>query len=221
MRFVISSFVDFRVVPTLPLILSECRERINFQGGATSFRRILHRMGYKGLANKLSFNNVTSNAKSKSPSSSSTATTSTSTAIPSTKTIQTVQLISATDPVVKRENESFSYISLPLSTSSSSTMSKAALKTKSLNPPNLKFKSIPIKQETPVKQNSAPTISLFGNNVFQLAGSQLEDTLISQETATAIANAAIGEGEGPQTIQILHPDNTIQQIQVVYTNSFE
>jgi len=205
---VIMSVCNFhnRVTPTLPLILNECRERINFQGGATSFRRILQRMGHKGLSTKTALPSPTS--KSKLFNSLSSASTSKG---PYLSAVQDVK------PLIKKEH----FISLPLESPPVSSPKKLTFRSQVVPPsPTSTASSKPVSQTQSVsRQTSQAVTNLLGGNLLQLGtNGKGEAITISQQTAAAIASATSRLCEGPQTFQILQPDNTVQQFQIVYAS---
>lgn len=192
-----------RITPTLPLILNECRERINFQGGATSFRRILVRMGFKGLSTSKMSTSSTSSSKYKSITSSSSVAT-----YSKSSNAQTME-------AVKNIDTEHSFLSVPLTTPTSSPTKKVAFRAV------IPSSSSPTKMESPMDSSTLASrvVNLLGNNVLQLGTTAKgEPITISQQTAAALAQASSRLGDGPQTIHVLQPDNTIQQIQILYAN---
>ncbi|CAL8126778.1 unnamed protein product [Orchesella dallaii] len=207
-RKIIKEFKDNRISPTLPLILNECRERINFQGGATSFRRILQRMGFKGLVTKPVPPSLTS--KSKLLNSASVASTSKG---PYLSGISEVKSPPKKEP----------FISLPLTLTSPTTSPTKKLSFRPVVPPSPRSTSVSTKQistQSISRQTSRVVANLLGGNVLQLGtNGKGEPITISQQTATAIANATARLTDGAQTIHVLQPDNTVQAIQVVYATT--
>lgn len=205
----------FRTTPTLPFLLHECRERINFQGGPTSFRRILNRMGFKGMsqANKANASNPT---KYKSSSSSGISNTSPAKLAPSQSTYRKIS---------KPINLENGFLSIPISTPNTSPVKNASARpllsypSQPVSPPRTLPKMTPpaaaVNNET-IQLTPKTLASLFGNSMVQAGGTR-ESITISQEAANALM-AGTRIGDGPQTFHLLNADNTIQQIQIVYSN---
>ncbi|ODN00158.1 hypothetical protein Ocin01_06522 [Orchesella cincta] len=209
-RKIIKEFKDNRITPTLPLILNECRERINFQGGATSFRRILQRMGFKGLTTK---------TVPPSPSSKSKLLNSTSSSASTSKATTYLSAVSDAKNLQKKEH----FISLPISSPTASPTKRLTFRPVVPPSPSSTTSVVPTRQistQSVSKQTSRVMGNFLGGNLLQLGtNGKGEPIRISQETAAAIASATARLAcEGPQTLHVLQADNTVQQIQVVYAN---
>lgn len=116
---------------------------------------------------------------------------------------------------VKNVDPEHSFLSVPISTPTSSPTKKVAFRAV------IPSSSSSSKSESSLNSSNLASrvVNLLGNNVLQLGTTAKgEPITISQQTAAALAQASSRLGDGPQTIHVLQPDNTIQQIQILYAN---